>query len=188
MESPRRSFIRPLVLALLAVAFPSLLFAGLQSGSNPNLLVNGDFADGVKGWEFNAQLKQGQAAADPAETHAGSASVRIDNLGFDDSHLSQKVAVKPMTRYLLTGWVKTKDVAPKDAKSTAGASVGITDGFLKSPALNKTQGWKQLSVEIVTVQQAEIVVGPRLGAFGGTVKGTAWFSDLKLKEIGPAKR
>jgi hypothetical protein len=188
MESPRRSFLRLLALALLALTFPSSLLAAIQSGSNPNLLVNGDFAGGTKGWVFNAQLKQGQVVADPAETHAGSPSVRIDNLGADDSHLSQKVAVKPATRYLLTGWVKTKGVVPENPKSTAGASLAVTDGFLKSPALNKTQGWKMLSVEIVTVQQTEIAIGPRLGAFGGTVKGTAWFADLAFKEIGPAKR
>ncbi len=187
MDSPRRRFLRSLALALLALTFPAQNFAALQSDSNPNLLVNGDFAEGTKGWTFNAHFKQGQVEADPAEPHAGSPSVRIDNLGADDSHLSQKVAVKPLTRYLLTGWVKTKNVVPENPKSTAGASLAISEGFLKSPALNKTQGWKLLSVEIVTVQQTEIAIGPRLGAFGGTVKGSAWFADLKLKEIGPAK-
>jgi len=34
----------------------------------------------------------------------------------------------------------------------------------------------------------EIAIGPRLGAFGGTVKGTAWFADLDFKEIVPAKK
>lgn len=188
MESPRRSLLRSLVLASLTLTFPSLVPAALISGPNPNLLVNGDFADGTKGWDFRAHLKQGQVVADSVETHAGHPSVRIENLGADDSHLSQKVAVKPATRYQLTGWVKTKGVVPQDPKSLAGASLAVRDGFLKSPALNKTQGWKRLSVEIVTVAETEITIGPRLGAFGGIVKGTAWFAELELREIGPVKR
>src|SRR5438067_799202 len=98
MSAPRSSFIRSVALALFALTLPASLFAGLLSGSNPNLLVNGDFSDGTKGWDFNAHLKQGRAVADPAETHERRPSVRIENLGADDSHLSQKVAVKPATR------------------------------------------------------------------------------------------
>jgi hypothetical protein len=189
MNSRLRNFSRLLIAALAAFALPCASFAALQDGPKPNLLKNGDFAQGTDGWDFNAHLKQGKATADPVEKHDGKPSVRIDNLGADDSHLSQKVAVKPATRYRLTGWSKTKNVvAVENPKSTAGASLGVRGGFLKSDSLNKTQSWKRLTVEIVTVAETEIAVGPRLGTFGGTVKGTAWFTDLEFKELGPARR
>ena len=189
MHSPRRSFCQRLAATLLAVILPSLAFAAVPDGSKPNLLVNGDFSKGIEGWEFNSNRKQGQATPDDTEKHEGHPSVRIDNLGADDSHLSQKVTVKPATRYRLTGWARTRGVAGDDPKNTAGASVGVRGSFLMSkPPVNKTQGWKHLSVEIVTVAETEISVGPRLGSFGAVVKGSAWFAELEFKEIGPAAK
>jgi len=43
-------------------------------------------------------------------------------------------------------------------------------------------------VEVVTVAETEIAVGPRLGSFGAVVKGSAWFAELEFKEIGPAAK
>src|SRR4051812_5350724 len=109
MDSSRRVFI-PLVAAFIlatALSLPALGQAGADKG---NLLTNADFAKGVEGWEFNAHHKVGQVTADPAEKRDGKPSVRIDNASPDDSTLSQKVAVKPATRYRLTGWAKTKNV------------------------------------------------------------------------------
>src|SRR3954463_6431976 len=120
MNLARRSFAQGLTAALLTVALSSFAFAAVSDGSKPNLLVNGDFSKGIEGWDFNANRKQGQATPDAAEKHEGHPSVRIDNLGADDSHLSQKVTVKPATRYRLTGWARTRGVVGEDPKSTAG--------------------------------------------------------------------
>ena len=125
---------------------------------------------------------------DSTETRGGKPSVRIDNSGPDDSTLSHKVAVKPATRYRLIGWAKTKNVGSADSKTAAGANLSMRPGFLKSESLDKTQGWKKLTLEITTVGETELIVGPRLGAFGAFVSGTAWFADLELKELGPAKK
>lgn len=186
MDSSRRLFIPSLVAFVLATALP--VFGQAGADKNSNLLSNPDFTKGVEGWEFDAHHKRGQVAPDPAEKRAGKPSVRIDNAGPDDSTLGQKVTVKPATRYRLTGWVKTKNVGSADSTTAAGANLSVRPGFLKSESLTKNQGWKKLTLEITTVGETELLVGPRLGAFSAFVSGTAWFADLELKELGPAKK
>src|ERR1700677_1394470 len=81
-----------------------------------NLLNNGDFSNGIQGWELHAWSGQGAAAPDPAETRDGKPSIRIDNVAYEDTSLKQKVALKPATRYRLSGWIKTKNVVPQQPK------------------------------------------------------------------------
>ncbi len=193
MNTSRRILTRLLVAGVLILTLPSPSPAGLREepgDANPNLLQNGDFSKGTEGWKFNAHFKQGKAEADPAVSHDGKPSVRIENFTPDDSHLSQVVPVKPGTRYRLAGWIKTEKViaGPENPKSNAGASLGVRAAFLISASVNKTQNWKRVTRDLVAVDQKEIDIGPRLGIFGGTVSGVAWFSDLTLKEVGPVKR
>jgi len=193
MISSRKTSIRLLIASILALTLPHPGHAGLldeRRDGNSNLLQNGDFSKGIEGWKFNAHLKQGKAEADSSVSHDGKPSVRIENFTADDSQLSQVVQVKPGKLYRLAGWIKTDKVTPGRAnpKSTAGASLAIREGFLKSAAINKTQDWKHVTVDIAAMDKNDIDIGPRLGAFGGTVTGTAWFADLTLKEVGPARK
>lgn len=188
MNLSRRTFSRLLAAAILVATVPHSGSSQQTAGGKANLLSNGDFSKGVDGWNFDPHLKKGQVVVDPSELRNGKPTIRIENIAPDDSTLSQKVSVKPATRYRLEGWVKTKNVGSADSKSTAGASLGLKGAFLKSDSLNKTQSWKRLTVEITTVGETEIAVGPRLGSFGALVTGTAWFSDLELKEVGPARK
>ena len=193
MNTSRRTFTQLLVAGAFAVALPCSSLAALLTDlgdASPNLLQNGDFSKGTEGWTFNAHNKQGKVGADASVTHDGKPSVRIDNVTADDSHLSQVVAVKPGTRYRLTGWIKTDKIKPGPAnpKSTSGASLGVRATFLISESLNKTHEWKRVTLDVGSLDKKEIDIGPRLGTFGGTVIGTAWFADLSLKELGPAKR
>jgi len=66
--------------------------------------------------------KQDRRRADATESTEGHPSVRIDNLGADDSHLKPEVTVKPATRYRLTGYARTRGVVGDTPKNTAGAS------------------------------------------------------------------
>src|SRR4051794_11764763 len=110
MKASQRTVTRLLVAGIIALTLPYRSLAGLAfepGDANPNLLQNGDFSNGTEGWMFNAHNKQGKVQADSSVSHDGKPSVRIDNVTADDSHLSQVVAVKPGTRYRLSGWIKT---------------------------------------------------------------------------------
>ncbi len=150
-----------------------------------NLLTNGDFSKDLKGWTFESKFKKGTVAVDPAEKRNGKPTVRIDQTEADESLLWQAVAVKPGTHYLLTGWVKTKNVGAAGVKG--GACFGLRRTFTRSEVVMKTQPWKKLTLDISTVGEKEIAVGSQLGHFLNFVTGTAWYSDLELKEVGPAR-
>jgi len=176
-----------------------------------NLLVNGDFKKGTEGWDLHAWAGQGQTAVaqpgqalvdqlkptgapgqpapDPAETHDGKPSIRLENISYDDAALWQKVKVKPATRYRLSGWVKTKNVEwkeknAKEFNQKRGASLCIQGGFEKSESIGHAKGWTHLTYDFASGTRSELVIGARLGFYSSPVKGTAWFSDISLVEVG----
>jgi len=172
-----------------------------------NLLTNGDFKQAMTGWELLSFGKQGQAtvvqpeevlvdglrprapgqpAPDPTEVHDGKPSLKIENLTPDDTSMKQKVTVKPATRYRLAGWAKVKNVEGKSngPKKSTGACLCLMGGFEKSESITKTKGWTYLTYEFSSGTRTEIVVGARIGHYATPIRGTAWFSDISLVEIG----
>jgi len=164
----------------------SAAFAQETSDSTKNLLVNGDFQNGTDGWTFEPYKKKGTMTLDADEKHLDKPSVRIDNPEDEDSHLKQKVAVEPETRYRLEGYVKTKNVESVKRDGKGGATLDLDGTWQRSKAVNKTKSWTKVSVDIVTGAEKEVEVGARLGFWSDGVIGTAWFADLKLVKIGKA--
>jgi hypothetical protein len=193
---------------LLAALVESSAFCQAPIDRSLNLLTNGDFQQGMDGWELLSFGHQGQAtvvapgkglqdalkpvgsqgaaATDPAEVNNGKPSLKIENISDDDTAVNQKVKVKPATRYRLSGWIKTKSVEWKQAKGKRGASLCIMGGFESSEPIGKTKGWTHVYYEVASGTRSELVIGARLGMYASPVRGTAWFSDLSLTEIGPS--
>jgi hypothetical protein len=148
-----------------------------------NLLRNGAFQEGTIGWEIYSWGKNGKMEIDPLERYEGKPALRVDNLEFCHSFVRQVLVGKANTRYLLTGYIKTKDVAvEKGKKSGAVLEVGRTG--LYTPLMEGTKPWTKVTVDFTTKDDATIRVGPSLGTDPVFVKGTAWFSDLRLIELG----
>jgi len=200
--------VRKLLVALLISALIQLTGRG-QEAPDPksNLLINGDFAQGMTGWELLSFGKQGQAtvlqpkdvlldslkppavgqpAPDPTQIHNGKPSVMINNMDFDDTSVKQKVTVKPGTRYRLSGWIKTKSVEAKkmNVKKPTGALLCIMGGFEGSESIVRTKEWVHVTYDFSSGTRSEIVIGARIGEYATPVKGTAWFSEISLVPIG----
>lgn len=177
--------LRALVASAASLIFLVSIAAAQQpSGGRVNLLSNPSFEDEQKGWQFNAWDKKGTATIDTAEKHDGQASIRIDNSGGDDSFLKQEVVVKPKTRYRLTGYIRTKDVTGKGG----GATLSLEGGFEKTEVIKETKSWTKVSLEFESGAADKIKVGPRLGHYSTKIMGTAWYDELSLVELGPARR
>ena len=76
-----------------------------------NLLVNGDFEQGLSGWnELWTRAPGGKLLVERQERHGGAAAARIEHTGQRDWSLSQKnfLAVKPAQVYELSGWVRVQ--------------------------------------------------------------------------------
>ena len=176
-----------MLLAILVLA-PLSGPAQEKSGTRENLLANGSFEKGLDGWNLQAFDKIGTAAPDTVELRDGRPTLRIQSSKGDDTFVTQKVNVKPNTRYRLSGYIKTKDIVPDDRKNKAGANLSLSGGFEHPEHIQKTNPWAKVQFEFDSGGKTEITIGPRLGHYSSKVAGTAWFADLELVEIGRARR
>ncbi|MDB6075867.1 MAG: dolichyl-phosphate-mannose--protein O-mannosyl transferase [Verrucomicrobiaceae bacterium] len=176
---------------LLATLMVSPTQAQQAINAPGNLILNGDFEQGLKGWALNSNAGpeggEGTMAIDDTQKHANRASLRVDNVKAVDTLVKQKVPVKPNTRYRMTAFIRTKDVTPLKSGSKEGASMAIAGGFIKTPSVTGTKVWTRVTFEFITRGETEIDIGPRLGHYGNRLTGTAWFADLSLVEIGKAR-
>ena len=90
------------------------------------------------------------------------------------------VPVKPNTDYLLTGWIKTEDV--ENVGGGYGAVIDILT-FGRTRTIRGTSDWTWVERRFNTGSKMEIRIQCHLGRWG-QYKGTAWFDDLRLVELG----
>ncbi len=153
-----------------------------------NLIVGGTFEDGSGGtWKVNT-WRQNKAAATVVSSEAkeGRKSVAVRSpLLADDAMYEQTVGVKPNTRYLVSGWIKTKDVVVVEPGGQRGANLSIEglNGEV-SRSLQGTNDWSYVTLVVDSGQRTEVTVRARLGFHFSTAKGEAWFDDLCLIAIG----
>jgi hypothetical protein len=150
-----------------------------------NLFKNPNFEQGTDGWKLTAWGKTGTMEIDPKESHNGKPSLRVHNPEAQHTLVNQKVTVTPKTRYLFSGWIKTDNMELPKRGQKEGAELMVTGGSRRSVPLAKTNPWTRVSYTIVTLDtETEMVVGMSLGHYGSAAKGTAWFSELSLTELG----
>lgn len=87
---------------------------------------------------------------------------------------------------MLSGWAKTKNVVVTEKGGVTGASLGIFGRQETSDSLNGDQDWTYLTLVFDSGTQSDFEVGARLGHNGSVAKGSAWFDDLVLIELGPS--
>jgi hypothetical protein len=148
-----------------------------------NLLLDGSFRQApgkpwlLWSWRGNRDVFAVVAGA----SRSGKTAAVLRSVVDDHALLSQKVAVKPHTLYLLSGWIKTRDVTVVDRRGRMGAS--LCGGSEASRSLVGTHGWTYVTVVFDSGARKEIELGCRLGYSMSTATGTAWFDDLVLVEI-----
>jgi hypothetical protein len=150
------------------------------------LVKNGSFEDGQNGWKFQTWTKMATVKVDTAEKHQGQASLCIENAAGDDSAVTQKVTVKPMTRYRLHGYIKTKGVEME--KGNTGANLCLQGAFQRTEALVGTRGWTKVSLDFESGPLDAVTIMARLGFYSNMAKGTAWFDEIVVEEIGPSRK
>lgn len=154
----------------------------VQPGNN--LLMNGSFEDGTRGWSAGSWRENLEAASvQSQEAKDGKKALVVRLTEADDARYVQKVAIKPNTRYSLSGWIKTKDVEiEKGAKH--GANLSLEDTLEATEPLVGTRDWTYVTLIFNSGQRSEVVVYARLGFYSSIATGTAWFDDLVLVELG----
>jgi hypothetical protein len=158
--------------------------SGMQPPAGANLVKNGTFENGIDGWNLGTGTGGNSIAVDSTERHNGKPSLRITNAEPGRTAATQKIAVKPNTRYQISAWIKTRDVESDKSDAKNGACVGVAGGYKKSQNVSKTKAWALVTAEFVTGDEQEITFGPSLGWYHAHASGTAWFSDVRFIELG----
>ncbi len=175
---------------LAAVAIPAGTVVASTYSASVNLLVNGSFEEGSysptsspNGWIPDAFASSGVLTWDNTQAHDGSKSVKITAPLPNDARWIQTVTVQPDTNYLLSGWIKTENVAHSIEAVDAGANLSILGTWTHTDGLIGTHDWTYVSMVFNSGPDTEIMIAPRLGYWSGTTTGTAWFDDLQLRRI-----
>lgn len=113
---------------------------------------------------------------------SGQSAVRIEAGQADDARWVQTVTVLPDTVYRLSGWIKAEGVGA----AGRGANLSVEESMSATPDLYDTDGkWTYVELYGKTgSDQRQVTVSARIGFFGGTNTGTAWFDDIALTEAG----
>src|SRR5262249_44131081 len=108
-----------------------------------NLLADGSFEKATEqNWVLRSFRGNRMAASLVAENPKhGKRAVKIQASEPDDVRFVQKVAVKPNTRYLLSGWIKTKDVKIAQKGGDVGANLSLDGTYDLSSSLIGTKDW-----------------------------------------------
>jgi hypothetical protein len=171
------------VFAALLAALPAL---AADSGSGrENLLPNAQPTEGLYGWKVTTQENKGTVAVDHQVNRGDAPSIRIVNASAADTFFQQEVSVKPGMRYRLTAFIKTDNVV---APNNQGANLSIGGTYTRSESLSGTKSWKKVDFEFESGALDKMTLGCRLGGWYAPVSGTAWFSDLRLVEIGKSRK
>lgn len=148
-----------------------------------NLLKNGSWEQGTKGWSSRSWKGKPKAFSTVKNVHhSGTASTLLKSDEPDDMQAWQKVSVKPHTRYLLGGWVRTEKVEVQQGGGN-GATLSIWGGFEATRSVVGTQDWTYASLVFNSGDRSELELGPRLGHHSSIASGKAWFDDLVLIEL-----
>jgi hypothetical protein len=168
-----------------------MLFFGVYKDVS---IVDGSFAKvtqtarGFGKWNLPLGLKASQSITLDASTspEPSGKSIKLQNKGDESLALTQGLpALKPNTKYKLTFYVKIDDIKPVSPRG--GVRVNIWDDkncWFPDNSLTGTMPWTRLGFEFTT--------GPKTndGKNNSYLKllilkaeGTAWFDDVKLREV-----
>ena len=165
---------------------------GLPLSAGGNLITNGGFEkDTILGGGFDWKMSQvagAEVSFDPSNAFEGGRSLKIAFNGkenVDFHHVSQYLALKPDTDYMLKAQVKTREVTTKSGLKLEISGVGPTFHGA-SEALVGDNGWKELMVTFRTPAQAQgglvRIRREKIDKFDRFISGVVWIDNVSLKE------
>lgn len=149
---------------------------------NRSILLNGDFADGVKGWN-------GKVEADGTCYVTAPASVKIVSTATgNDAYqpLAESARkLKPSTKYRLSFFLKFDNVVPlkKGGGVYGNVYAGGNRWFPDFNGHTGTTDWMYQSFEFTTSPETDVKHKSYISLRLREATGTAWFDDVRLEEL-----
>jgi len=188
LATSKEQFMVPRHLVACALMVCSLA-APPAFGSGQNELTNGSFEDSSgdpntpAGWLRQAYVPGATLTWDSITAHDGLLSVRISNPTPNDTAWTQTVTLQPDRNYLLSGWIKTDNVAHTTQGVDAGANLCVWGTWQRSAPITGTNDWTYVRLVFNSGPTGTVTIGARVGYWAGVTSGTAWFDDLRVTEI-----
>ncbi|MGD9902964.1 MAG: hypothetical protein AB7U83_05810 [Vicinamibacterales bacterium] len=95
----------------------------------------------------------------------------------------QWIAVRPATRYALSGWIRVRELDGEGAILAAGGSSHLEPGRERTPPQRGTADWTEVRHEFTTGPDQRTVA---IWAGAARSTGTAWFDDLSVVALDAA--
>jgi len=180
------------VLCGVSVACAVLVSAGPvgaedQKAPSPrNVLKNPGFEDvargGPAGWSKQGWSGQASEQAIAGEGRSGKRCVMISSTRGGDIAWRTIVPVKPLSKYRVSGWIKTRDVEPDPNRKGFGALLNIHGvGSRRTKGILGTKDWTRVEMTFETdYGEHEIQLNCLFGGWG-LATGTAWYDDLSVE-------
>ena len=115
----------------------------------------------------------------------GSSCMTIQSDVGGDTSWTMNLKVEPSTRYRLEGWIRTENVTHDG--DTHGALLVVHPGSHRSDCVTNTSDWTHVECTWTTsIDQTNAQVHCLFGGWGLST-GQAWFDDLTVESLGPAR-
>lgn len=157
-----------------------------------NIVKNSSAEDGSQTpdyWSTYSWANKAQFSWQRNLSVTGTRSLKIVQTVPDDGRWQQIVPVLPNTDYVLSGWVKTLDVAHTAETIDAGANLSVdsyvpgTGWYTQTPPLIGSNDWTFVSVVFNSGDNSYLTISARLGMYWGTTTGTAWYDEIQLAPL-----
>ena len=163
---------RKIIASLLVI---TLLCLSYNVALAQNLIYETDFSD-TSGW-----YEQMWTSGDTAQVISldGNEVVLVEANEENDVRFCRDFDVEPNSNYKISCKVKTENV-----ENGSGANISIINSFATSDAVLGTNDWQEISlVGKPAENQNRITVCLRIGGYGATSIGKAWFDDFKIEKL-----
>ena len=192
--NPKEETMKKVFAKIFVMSF--VLFIMTSVGMGQNLVLNPGFEDGTgdlpDNWSTNIQDGSSEFSWVADTFHTGSKAVCITHADSGASSFCQTITVQSDYKYKVSGYIKTVDVECGANWWEGGAQLRIEGDVTgnwwdnMTGQLCGTNDWTYVELQITTTSSAsEIEVHCKLGE-GMKIRGTAWYDDIMLEEVGSA--
>jgi hypothetical protein len=185
--------------AVIGVSLLTLMASPPTEAGDYNLLLNSKFTEGLPiDWKPDAFIPDASLFKWYPDRQAVGISIPAEAQPGNDARWTQVVQVEPGQEYILSGYIKTRDVAPALEPTQcqgpkAGANLSVLENvqpngdFNFSPPLLGSNDWtfRQVRFKATNSQNAsvqKVTIALRVGMYSCLTTGSALFRNVKLQK------
>ena len=169
--------------ALTASLFFTWVGVTPAAAASPDELLNGSFEEASSdptiplGWTRQSYVGGASLTWDADTAHGGLRSARISNATLNDAAWTQTVTLEPDRNYLLSGWIRTENVAHVIDGVDAGANLCIWGTWQRTPALTGSNDWTYVRLVFNSGATGVVTICARVGYWAGVTTGRGRYSS-----------